>query len=230
MAFTVACAVWSVSTAPMAATKNAAAVSTSTTGGPTPSPMTTAAMPSDVMSEPATSIPPAPPLPGACPPGCSLPSNYDAITVLASSARLVAIITLQGVAGSVSQPSTPAIKTDQILQGDVVYGPGPLVDVPNGSPAIFGSNTLAAGMSYVAFVSFNRGGPCLSALFSYNASKEIATLVASDAEPQAPQMPLPGRTVVIPQTISLAELQARMYPTGGPVYPTDTGESWCPGP
>jgi len=173
----------------------------------------------------------ASPVPGACPPGCRLPSDYDAITVLASSARLIAIITVQGTMASAPEPAAPAIyKTDKILQGDIVYGPGPPVDVPNGSPTVFGSDVLAVGMSYVVFVSFNRGGPCLSALFSYNTSTDIASLDASDAESQAPRLPLPGRTVVIPQSISLADLQARMYPTGGPVYPTDTGESWCPGP
>ncbi len=89
---------------------------------------------------------------------------------------------------------------------------------------------LVVGTSYLAFVSFNRGGDCLSALFSYDAARQIATLVGSDAEPDAPQLPLPGRVVGIPHTITLAELQSRMYPTGGPVYPTDVGESWCPGP
>lgn len=59
----------------------------------------------------------------ACPPGCRYPSNFDAITVLASSATLVAIVTVNhpvdhGVAGSVS--------IDSVLQGnpnDNVYPP-----------------------------------------------------------------------------------------------------------
>ncbi|HEY5026432.1 MAG TPA: hypothetical protein VII76_15755 [Acidimicrobiales bacterium] len=151
--------------------------------------------------------------------------------MLASSASLVVIITVQEIHGSVSDGSATAVyKTDTVLQTLPEFPGGTSPIVRDGTPMVFGSGTLVVGMSYLAFVSFNRGGDCLSALFSYNAATQIATLVGSDAEPDAPRLPLLGRIVVIPQTITLADVQARMYPTGGVVYPADVGESWCPGP
>ena len=168
---------------------------------------------------PTTTTTLASPVPGASPLGCHLPSDYDAITVLASSAQLVAIITVE--------PGADGYTTDKILQGNVLYGPGPEAFVTLGSPMIYGTNIVEAGKSYLVFVSFNRGGPCLSALFSYDVGTEIATLIGNDVEPQ-PRLPLAGdRVVVIPETITLAEVQKRMYPTGGPVYPTDASESLC---
>jgi peptidylprolyl isomerase len=168
-------------------------------------------------------------VPGACPPGCSLPSDYDAITVLASSAELVAIVTVRS--SQAAPDEAAAYTTDKILQGNVVYGPGPEAYVAIGSPMIYGTSEVVAGKSYLVFVSFNRGGTCLSALFSYDSETNVATLIGSDAEFEAPRLPLDGgRVVVIPATITLAEVEQRMYPTGGPVYPTDSGESWCPGP
>lgn len=178
-------------------------------------------------TSPSTTL--ASPIPGACPPGCSLPSDYDAITVLASSAELVAIVTVQSPQAAYDEGATYA--TDKILQGDVVYGPGPEAYVAIGSPMIYGTSKVVDGKSYLVFVSFNRGGTCLSALFSYDSETTVATLIGSDAEFEAPRLPLAGgRVVVIPATITLAEVEQRMYPTSGPVYPTDSGESWCPGP
>ena len=89
-------------------------------------------------------------------------------------------------------------------------------------------------MTYLVFVSFNQSGSCSSALFSYNAPTQIATLLESNDGytdvRTGNQIMLPGRVVVVPHTITLAEVRARMYPSGDVVYPTDTGESWCPGP
>jgi hypothetical protein len=151
--------------------------------------------------------------------------------VLASSASLVAIITVPATHASLSEGSATAVyKTDTILQAMPTITGGTSPSVPDDAPMVTGSGTLVVGTSYLAFVSFNRGGDCLSALFSYNAGTQIATLVGSDAEPDAPRLPLPGRTVVIPRTITLAAVRARMYPTGRVVYPVDVGESWCPGP
>jgi hypothetical protein len=45
----------------------------------------------------------------ACPPGCSYPSNFDAITVLASSATLVAVVTVHMGAGG-------TVTVDTVLQ------------------------------------------------------------------------------------------------------------------
>lgn len=200
-----------------------------TAGQHHPDAVTTTASPETTPPPTTTTL--APRTPRACPPGCSLPSDHDAITVLASSASLVVIITVKEIHASVSGASPTAVyTTDRVLQAlpQIPYGTSPFV--PDNAPMVLGSGALVVGMSYLAFVSFNRGGDCLSALFSYVAATQIATLVGSDAEPDAPRLPLPGRIVVIPQTITLADVQARMYATGGAVYPTDVGESWCPGP
>jgi hypothetical protein len=171
----------------------------------------------------------APVMPGACPPGCSLPSDYDAITVLASSANQVAIVTVKNEENT-AEGLLPVVVSEKTLEDNVVhqYPPTPLSDgssLPVGTTA-----ALQNGGQYLVIASYNRGGGCLSALFSYNPSTRIASLIESDDGYEAPRIPLPGRIVTIPQTITLAEVRARMYPTGGVVYPTDTGESWCPGP
>jgi hypothetical protein len=162
----------------------------------------------------------------ACPPGCSHPSNFDAITVLASSATMVAIITVKnlrdnGAAGTIS--------VDRVLQGNPngnVYPPTPqdlfrIVFLANAGP----------GRSYLVFTSFNRGGPCPSALFAYDPSTQVATFVHqwSDLGPND-QIPLPGRITTIPATIDLVTLRRRLYPTGGVTYPVATDGSICPRP
>lgn len=162
----------------------------------------------------------------ACPPGCRYPSNFDAITVLASSATMVAIVTVNylvdhGVAGSVS--------VDRVLQGNPngnVYPPSPY-DLAR----VLSLASARPGRSYLVFSSFNRGGPCPSALFAYDPATQVATLVHqwTDLGPND-QIPLPGRITTIPATIALAALRSRLYPTGGVTYPVDTDESFCPGP
>jgi hypothetical protein len=168
-------------------------------------------------------------IPGACPPGCSLPSDHDAITVLASSAEQVAIVTMRNVVMSTGIERT-AVVSEQTLEGNVVgqYPPTPLSD---GSILVFGNTyTIQVGQTYLLFESYNRGGPCMSALFSYDAATQMATLAESDDGPESPVIHLPGRVVTIPHTISLADVQERMYPTGGVVDPVDTEEEACPGP
>ena len=119
----------------------------------------------------------------------------------------------------------------QILQGDVVYGQGPEVYVAIGSPMSYGTSEVVNGKTYLVFVSFNRGGTCLSALYAYDSETEVATLVGANEDNPTPRLPLAGgRTVVIPLTVTLADVEKSVYPTGGPVYPTDVGESGCPGP
>jgi hypothetical protein len=169
-----------------------------------------------------------PPPPGACPPGCSLPASYDAVTVMASSSGLVAIVTAHN-AGTSGGVASADLTTDQVLQdnaNDNVYPP-PASDF---GITLSGSTTVVDGDTYVVFMSFNRGGSCLSALFSYDANSHIATFVSKSDDAEPDEITLPGRELPVPETISLAALQARMYPTGGVVYPSDTAEWYCPGP
>jgi hypothetical protein len=90
---------------------------------------------------------------------------------------------------------------------------------------------VTPGKTYIVFTSFNRGGPCLSALFGYEPGTEVATFISqwSGLGP-SDQVPLPERITTIPATIDLATLRARLYPTGGVTYPAHTDESFCPGP
>jgi hypothetical protein len=163
----------------------------------------------------------APPIPGACPPGCRYPSDYDAITVLASSAWLVAIVTVNDVQKATSTGGTE-IEIDKVLQGDSSDA-----SVGQGLSRWLGGGT---NQSDLVFMSFNRGGPCLSATFSYNPATQIATFLGSN-DGQANRVPLlSGRVVLVPHTMTLAYVQARMYPTGGVVYPIGTEEWDCPGP
>jgi len=174
---------------------------------------------------PSTTV--APPVPGACPPGCHLPSDYDALTVLASSATQVAILTVSDVQGTGTN-ATGVISVDQILQGNphsLVYPPGS----SSSTPVRLATDFEEAG-SYLVFSSYNRGGSCISALFSYDRATMIATLLENDDGGNGNEIVLSGRTLPIPTTITLANVQTRMYPTGDVVYPDDTAEWYCPGP
>ncbi len=167
----------------------------------------------------------APPVPGACPPGCRLPSTYDAITVMASSATLVAVVTAVDVQAS----GATDLSTDKVLQGnayDNVYPPS----LPDFAVDLGEGATLVQGNEYLVFMSFNRGGSCLSALYSYDSAAGVASFVEKGDSPQTNEILLSGRVLPVPQTITLPEVQARMYPTGGVVYPDETAEWYCPGP
>lgn len=146
--------------------------------------------------------------------------------MLASSATLVAIVTVhsfgnEGGGGNVS--------IDAVLQGnanDNVYPP-----TSGELPHLLALASARAGQSYVIFTSFNRGGPCPSALFEYEPATQIATFIARhDGPGPGGQIALPGQITTIPATIDLATLRTELYPTGGVTYPVGTGESSCPGP
>jgi hypothetical protein len=146
--------------------------------------------------------------------------------VLASSATEVEIVTVTSVQEATSYPSA-AVHIDMVLQGN----PHALVYPPNdqGDVRLPDFKQVAQGQSYVVFTSYNRGGSCVSALFSYLPASQMATLTYSE-DGQSNQIVLPGRVVPVPTSISLTDLQARMYPTTGVVYPTDSEEWYCPGP
>lgn len=154
-----------------------------------------------------------------CPPGCSLPSDYDAITALASTATQVSIFTV----------TAQGNRTNTILQGNVnhlVYSPGSL-DLTKlaGFPA-----HPPTGTSFVVFTSYDRGGACLSAIFTLDPKRQVATFSESFDGYDPDQILLKGGPVTIPNTMSLYQLRRRLSPTGGPTYPTNTSESLCPGP
>lgn len=163
----------------------------------------------------------------ACPPGCALPSDYDAITVLASSATLVATVAASDVRGSGSTASA-VISVDTTLQGN----PNNLIYPPTQSslaPSLVQTGKIVDGGSYLVFMSYNRGGSCLAALFSFDPTTQVATLVENNDGP-TDGIILPGRVLVVPSSITLSDVRARMYPTGAVVYPADTEEWYCPGP
>ena len=119
------------------------------------------------------------------------------------------------------------LTTDGILQGnayDNVYPPA----TPDFSVRL--ADRLVDGQMYLVFMSFNRGGSCLSSLFAYDSTSEVATFIEQDDGPQANGISLSGRFLQIPPTITLGEVQARMYPTSGVVYPDGIAEWYCPGP
>jgi hypothetical protein len=173
---------------------------------------------SSVVSTTPPSIPsPAP----ACPPGCSHPSDYDALTALASSATLVAIVTVHSLGDDRSGGS---VSVDDVLQGNPngnIYPPT-LGELPH----LMRLANASVGKSYIIFTSFNRGGPCPSALFDYEPAGQVATFISQWDGPSGVQVPVPG----IPTTIDIATLRTKLYPTGGVTYPVGTGESSCPGP
>lgn len=172
----------------------------------------------------ALSTLPIPSPPPACPPGCSHPSDFDAITVLASSATMVAIVTVKNLGSHGGN-----VSLDRVLQGNPngnVYPP-----TPQELPRILILASALPGRSYLVFASFNRGGPCPSALFAYDPGTQVATFVHqwTDLRPND-QIPLSGHLTTIPRSIGLATLRTRLYPTGGITYPVDEDESFCPGP
>jgi hypothetical protein len=163
-----------------------------------------------------------------CPPGCLYPSDYDAITVLASSATLVAIVTTHGATGPAS-PTKTMLSTNELLQTNynhLAYGdPNQVIS----RVLQYNSGQLANDRSYVIFASYDRGGPCLSALYSFDPATQSATLIQS-ADGRNNLIVLPDRVVQVPPVMQLADIRARMYPKGGVVYPTDAVEWYCPGP
>ena len=167
-------------------------------------------------------------VPRACTPGCALKSSHDAITVMASSATLVAVVIADDVqdSGGVRRAE---VSVDKTLQGNAynnVYPP----TTPNFQVTLGAGTTLVQGKSYLVFMSYNRGGSCLSSLFSYDSTSKVATFIEQADGPQANEIVVSRRVLTVPRTITVGELQARMYPKGGVVYPDDTAEWFCPGP
>jgi hypothetical protein len=147
---------------------------------------------------------------------------------MASSATLVAVVTADEVQESGGVPRAEVL-VKKILQGNIYHNVYPPA-IPNFVVAPGVGTTLVHGESYVVFMSYNRGGSCLSSLFSYDSTSEVATFIEQADGPQANEMMVSGRVLRVPSTITMHELQARMYPTGGVVYPDDTAEWFCPGP
>jgi hypothetical protein len=181
----------------------------------TSSPVASTAPPTTTSTLPIPS--PAP----ACPPGCSHPSDYDSITTLASSATLVAIVTVHSIGDDRGGGN---VSIEDVLQGNPNRNSYP--PTSEELPHLMRLANASVGKSYIVFISFNRGGPCPSALFDYEPASQIATFISQWDGPPGAQVPVPG----IPTTIDLATLRTKLYPTGGVTYPVGTGESSCPGP
>jgi hypothetical protein len=156
-----------------------------------------------------------PPPAAACPPGCSLPSDYDAITWLASASTSVTIDTAYANPQADAQPPF-LFKVDQTLE---TIG-APSIPVPEG-PFVF--RTMTSGQEFLVFLSTWRGGLCVSTLYSFDPASQSATLLAASRD----EIPLPGRELPVPRMLTLAQVEERMYPTGPFVQSTDVSESMC---
>jgi hypothetical protein len=180
-----------------------------------------------IASPPTTTVPVITTTSLPCPPGCEYAADYDAITVLASSANVVALVTVTQ-APHPAQTDTAVLRVDSVLQGNpngVLFAP----TLPGLSSIVGNTGQVVTGGQYLVFASYDRGGPCVSALFAYSATTQQATLLANN-DGYNGDILLPGRTLLVPNTISLEEVQKRMNPTGGVIYPTNSSESLCPGP
>jgi hypothetical protein len=157
-----------------------------------------------------------PQVPNSCPPGCSLPSDYDAITWLAAASDSVTIVTaLPNPHPTVESPTI--FRVDQALE-ILASTWQPIPAGPFTFPA------LVDGQQYLVFLSSWRGGPCVSTLYSYDPQAQSGTLLAADRT----EIPLPGRDLPVPQSITLAQIRERMYPTEPFVQSTDVSEFACP--
>jgi hypothetical protein len=164
------------------------------------------------------------------------PADHDAITVLASTATQVAIETVTGrcdIATMGYDACSSKVKTVSIMQGNAN------ADLPDVDPSnihdvvavrLFDEFKPKPGNSYLVFASFDRGGTCISALYRYHPNSQTATFIESWDGDASGVVQLTDRTLKVPQTVSLNYVQARMNPSGGPLYPANAQESWCPGP
>jgi hypothetical protein len=160
---------------------------------------------------------PLPPIAGACPPGCRLASDYDAITWLAASSESVTIVTARSGTSQTSGASTD-FKVDRALE---ITGTQWRPEDPIGP---FTFPALVNGHQYLVFLSYWRGGPCISTFYAYDSQTQTASLLKADRT----EIPLPGRVLPVPRHITLVQLRKRMYPTGPFVQSTDASESMCP--
>ncbi len=154
---------------------------------------------------PTTTTTSAPPLPGACPPGCALPAVTDGITVLASSATGVAIVTMSR--------SGTSLEVDRWLQGGDKQRRG----VYSSHSMLFDLTSREANVhpaeSYVVFTSLFRGGSCLSALFSFDWADHTARFLTDHAGGNPLQMS--NGLVAIPEVITLTKLRRTDVPNRG---------------
>lgn len=179
-------------------------------------PASTSTRTSIALSTTTSMAPPQGPIAGACPPGCSLPSDHDAITWLASASNSVTIVT--AYPNPQRTPEGPILfRVDRVLE----LTSSPWRPIPEGP---FSFPAMKPGQEFLVFLSAWRGGPCVSTLYSFDPSSQSATLMAAGRH----EIPLPGRELPVPQSISLAQVRARMYPTGPFVPSTDESESMCP--
>ncbi len=204
IAFLLAACGSTLTTVPQSIKRTSATTSTSTT--------TTTTLPPTTSAGPQASTPIA----GACPPGCSLPSDHDAIAWLASASTSVSIVTAYPNPQPTSEVPT-LFKVDRALE---ITG-SPWRPIPAGP---FPFPALTPGRQFLVFSSTWRGGLCVSTLYSYDPNSRKATLLAAGRH----EIPLPGRDLPVPRTVTLAEVQERMYPTGPFVQSTDVSESMCP--
>jgi hypothetical protein len=160
---------------------------------------------------------PLAPIAGACPPGCSFPGDADAITGLASPSQSVSIVTAEQDPHP-SSDRTYLVKVDQPLK---IYGPQwqPFMLAGN-----FNAPAVVIGQPYLVFASDNRSGLCVSTLYAYDPASTVTTFIGGDRT----AIPLPGRELPLPHTITLAQVRERMYPTASLEPSTDVSESLCP--
>ena len=94
------------------------------------------------------------------PPGCSLPSDHDAIAWLASASTSVSIVTAYPNPQATSEVPT-LFKVDRALE--ITGSPWqPIPEAPFPFPA------LTPGRQFLVFSSTWRGGLCVSTLYSYD--------------------------------------------------------------
>jgi hypothetical protein len=158
--------------------------------------------------------------PGPCPPGCSLPTDHDAITWLASASVSVTIVT----AIPDPNPSGPYpwdfwdFRVDRVLEITASHWR------PQSFAGLFNYPNLADYQQYLVFTSWRGRFPCVSTLYAFDYQKRTFSLMSSNRA----AIPLPGRNLPIPKSITLAQVRRRMYPTGPFVQSTDYSPYMCP--
>ncbi|MGH9018370.1 MAG: hypothetical protein ACRDY1_11535 [Acidimicrobiales bacterium] len=167
-------------------------------------------------------------VPSACTRGCDLPADHDAVTVMASGATAVVIARAEDVREVDNATETEFIP-DKVLQGNENHLVYP-VDLSGFFAHLDDAFALTDRKTYLVFMSFNRGGPCVASLYSYDSRARTASFIDQNYDGDVSAIRLDGRVLPIPKTMSLAYVEARMSPRGGAVYPSDTDESYCPGP
>jgi hypothetical protein len=158
--------------------------------------------------------------PGPCPPGCSLPTDYDAVTWLASASVSVTIVT----AIPDPNPSGPypwdswSFRVDRALE--ITGSPWR----PLSFSGLFNYPNLVDYHRYLVFTSSRGRFPCVSTLYAFDYQKKTFSLMSSNRT----EIPLPGRNLPIPKSVTLTQIRRRMYPTGPFVQSTDYSPYMCP--